>query len=53
MPDYVVAHALGEAKGLFLLGAFLTRAYKTGRTPAGRPQAALPDLQPIPLYLSA
>jgi hypothetical protein len=36
------AHALDEAKGLLLMGAFLTREYKTGSTAEGRPQVEYP-----------
>lgn len=42
MPGYVAEHVAETADGQFLLGAFLTRKYKTGVTAEGRPQVEYP-----------
>lgn len=42
MPDYVYKSASKTASGMFLLGSFLTRKYKTGKTSQGRPQVVFP-----------
>lgn len=42
MPDYVSKTAAKTASGMFLLGSFLTRKYKTGKTSQGRPQVVFP-----------
>ena len=41
MPDYVASNA-PNADGMFLLGSFLTRKYKTATTDEGRPQVEFP-----------
>ena len=40
MPDYV--SSASSASGMFLLGSFITRKYKTGKTSGGRPQVEYP-----------
>jgi hypothetical protein len=42
MPDYVNDHAADTADGQILMGAFLTRKFKTGSTAEGRPQVEYP-----------
>lgn len=41
MPDYVASKP-DDADAMFLLGSFITRKYKTGKTDAGRPQVKFP-----------
>merc|ERR1711871_283924 len=41
MPDFVKRHDL-DAAGMMLMGAFLSRAFKTETTAEGRPQMAFP-----------
>lgn len=42
IPDYVASTVNDTANGVILMGAFLTRKYKTGKTAEGRPQVEFP-----------
>lgn len=42
MPDVVADNFSESASGMFLLGSFITRKYKTGVTAEGRPQVEYP-----------
>lgn len=42
MPDYVKDNVADSADGQILMGAFLTRKFKTATTPEGRPQVEFP-----------
>jgi len=50
MPDYVAAprtRSITNARGFVLMGAYLTRKYKTGLTVEGRPQVITPSQSPV------
>jgi hypothetical protein len=42
MPDYVADNVADTADAMVLLGSFITRKYKTGKTEEGRPQVEFP-----------
>jgi hypothetical protein len=42
IPDYVYENAASNAAGVILMGSFLSRKYKTGKTSTGRPQVEFP-----------
>ena len=42
LPDYIIKKQVNSTTGVILLGAFLTRKYRTGNTTDGTPQVAFP-----------
>jgi len=42
MPDYVADNVADTADAMVLMGSFITRKYKTGKTEEGRPQVEFP-----------
>jgi len=42
LPDYIINEQVNSTTGIILLGAFLTRKYRTGNTTNGTPQVVFP-----------